>query len=169
MYLLTSYFRWLELSPHFYNAVVRETPTLINTYRIELVDFFYNWAAWFWCLELSSLVITLRELTHFHMNCCFMYALGWEFAHRFSEQIARFLPKNERMSDSLKKISDSLISSFLVSDLSESLMVAHFWWATWVICSRSLICGERPERFTLIAHQKRRNERFAHFLNKNRI
>ena len=29
---------------------------------------------------------------------------GWEFAHRFSERIARFLQKNERMSDSLKKI-----------------------------------------------------------------
>ena len=36
---------------------------------------------------------------------------------------------------------------FLVSDLSESLMVAHFWWATWVICSRSLICLERPVHF----------------------
>ena len=52
---------------------------------------------------------------------------GWEFAHWFSGRIARFLPKNERMSDSLKKMSDSLICSFLVSDLSESLMVAHFW------------------------------------------
>ena len=76
---------------------------------------------------------------------------GWEFAHRFSERIARFLQKNERMS---KKTSDSLIfgeqpeqlahgrsflvsnlsdwlmphgRSFLVSDLSESFMVAHFW------------------------------------------
>ena len=27
---------------------------------------------------------------------------GWEFAHRFSERIARFLPKNEQMSNSLK-------------------------------------------------------------------
>ena len=26
---------------------------------------------------------------------------GWEFAHYISERIARFLPKNERMSDSL--------------------------------------------------------------------
>ena len=49
---------------------------------------------------------------------------GWEFAHRFSERIARFLPKNERMSNWLKKTSDLLIFSFLVSDL---LMVAHFW------------------------------------------
>ena len=28
---------------------------------------------------------------------------GWDFAQRFSERIARFLPKNERMSNSLKK------------------------------------------------------------------
>ena len=30
---------------------------------------------------------------------------GWEFAHLISEQIARFLSKIERMSDSLKKMS----------------------------------------------------------------
>ena len=36
------------------------------------------------------------------------YHQGWEFAHRFSVQIARFLPKNVRMSDSLKNMSDSL-------------------------------------------------------------
>ena len=51
---------------------------------------------------------------------------GWEFAHQFSGQIARFLPKNERTSDSLKKTSDSLIRSFLVSDLSDSLTITHF-------------------------------------------
>ena len=38
-----------------------------------------------------------------------------------------FLQKNERMSVSLKKTSDLLIHSFLVSDLSDSLMVAYFW------------------------------------------
>ena len=37
---------------------------------------------------------------------------GGEFAHRISERISRFLPKNEGMSDSLKKMSDSLIRSF---------------------------------------------------------
>ena len=50
-----------------------------------------------------------------HMSTC---QQGWEFAHRFSERIARFLPKNEQMSDFLKKTSDSLIRSFLVSDLN---------------------------------------------------
>ena len=65
-------------------------------------------------------------------------AQGWEFAHLISERIAHFLSKNERMSDSLKKMSDSLIfgeqperfahdRSFPLSDLSESLMVTHFW------------------------------------------
>ena len=38
---------------------------------------------------------------------------GWEFAHLISERIARFLSKNERISDSLKK---NVIHSF-----------AHFW------------------------------------------
>ena len=56
-----------------------------------------------------------------HISC-----QGWEFARRFSERIACFLRKNEQMSDSLKKMSNSLIRSFLVSDLSKSLMVAHF-------------------------------------------
>ena len=75
-----------------------------------------------------------------------LYYQGWEFAHGFSEPIARFLPKNERMSDSLILSffgeRRSLISSeqpeqithscsFLVSDLSDSLT--------------SLIFGERPE------------------------
>ena len=37
-----------------------------------------------------------------------------------------FLFENEQMSDSLKKMSDSFICSFLVSDLSNSLTIAHF-------------------------------------------
>ena len=51
-----------------------------------------------------------------------MYSHGWEFAHRFSERIAVFLRKNERISDLLKKSSDSLIRSFLVSDLRDLLI-----------------------------------------------
>ena len=34
-----------------------------------------------------------------------------------------------------------------MSDLSESLTVAHLSWATWTIRSALLICLERPERF----------------------
>ena len=95
---------------------------------------------------------------------------GWEFAHRFSERITHFLPKNERMSHSLKKTSNSLVHSFLVSYLSDSLMIAHFLWAMWATVSdllTLLIFSERPERFTHIAHQKRGNEWFTHFSNKN--
>ena len=77
---------------------------------------------------------------------------GWEFAHLISEQIAQLLSKNEGMSDSLKKIGDSLIRSFLLSDLSDSLTIAHFLWATWANRSGLLIFGELPERFAHIAH-----------------
>ena len=41
--------------------------------------------------------------------------------------------------------------SFLVSDLSDSPTL--------------LIFGEQPQRFTHMAHQKRGNERLAHFFN----
>ena len=44
----------------------------------------------------------------------------------FLSESLSFLRKNERMSDSLKKMSNLLILSLLVSDLSDSLMVAHF-------------------------------------------
>ena len=36
-----------------------------------------------------------------------------------------------------EKTSNLLIHSFLVSNLSDWLMVAHFWWATWAIRSQS--------------------------------
>ena len=55
-----------------------------------------------------------------------------------------FLWQDGWMSDWLKKW---VICSFLVSDLSDLLMVAHFWWATWVNRAWSLIFSERPERF----------------------
>ena len=64
-----------------------------------------------------------------------------------------FFVKNEQMSNSLKKMSNShiLVSeperiaqghSFLVSNLIKLLTVAHFWWATWAIRSQSLFCHE---------------------------
>ena len=39
----------------------------------------------------------------------------------------------------------------MVSNLSELLSLAHFWWVTWVNCSPSLICGEQPKRLAHIA------------------
>ena len=77
---------------------------------------------------------------------------GWEFAHLIFERITRFLSKNECMSDSLKKMSDSLSRSFLVSNLSNLLTIVHFLWATWANRSWSLIFGEWPEGFAHIAH-----------------
>ena len=65
------------------------------------------------------------------------YWQGWEFSVFY--QIARFLRKNEQMSDSLKN-EQFTCHSFLVSDLSDSLT--------------SLIFGEQPERFPHITHQK---------------
>ena len=44
----------------------------------------------------------------------------------FLNESCVFCLKNERMSDSLKKMSNSLIRSFLVSYLSDSLTIAHF-------------------------------------------
>ena len=54
------------------------------------------------------------------------------------------------LSESL--VSDLLICSFLVSDLSKLLIL--------------LLFGEQSERFAHIAQQKRGNERIAPFLNK---
>ena len=51
---------------------------------------------------------------------------GWEFAHLISKRIARFLSKNERFERYAQKMSDSLIRSFFVSDLSDSLTITHF-------------------------------------------
>ena len=48
---------------------------------------------------------------------------------------------------SQKNLSESLIRSLIMSDLSDSLTVAHLSWATWAIRSRSLFWHERPERF----------------------
>ena len=79
---------------------------------------------------------------------------GWEFAHWFSERIAHFLRKYEWLSDSLKKTRDSLIRSVLVSDLSDLLMIAHSFWATWENCSWWLICPEWPEWFTHFAQKE---------------
>ena len=58
----------------------------------------------------------------------------------------------EKMSQWAIRSKKQEIRSFLVSDLSDSFMVAHFWWATWANCSWSLIFGEQPERFAHIAH-----------------
>ena len=97
------------------------------------------------------------------------FCQGWEFAHLISERINHFLSKNERMSDSLKKMSHSLIHSFLVSEMSDTLttlissehpeQIAHgrsFLVSVMSDSLTSLILFERNERFTHIAHKKKR-------------
>ena len=79
------------------------------------------------------------------LRYCITLTQGWEFAHLISERIAHFLSKNEQMSDSLKKMSDSLIRSFLVSEMSDSL--------TSLISLTSLTKKEEMSE----------NEQFAHF------
>ena len=44
-------------------------------------------------------------------------------------------------------LSKSFIPTFIMSDLSESITVAHLSWATWAIRSRLLFWHEQPERF----------------------
>ena len=51
-----------------------------------------------------------------------------------------------------KKMCDSLIRSFLMSNLSNLLMITHFLWATWANRSWLLSFGERPKGFAHIAH-----------------
>ena len=74
-----------------------------------------------------NVIISLKHLNvrdsykHISQEC----NQGWKFAPRFSEKMARFLQKNEHMSNSLKKqTSDLLILSFLVSDLSNLLILS---------------------------------------------
>ena len=63
----------------------------------------------------------------------------------FPSESLVFLPKNERMSDLLKKMSDSLIRSFLVRDLNDSLTIAQRKWA---IVSKSLRSLTKIERMS---------------------
>ena len=77
------------------------------------------------------------------------------FAQKWANE--QFAQKNEQFAHSLifgeqlEQFAHGL--SFLVNNLSKSLMVAHL----------SLIFGERPERFVQIAHQKRGNKQITSF------
>ena len=51
-----------------------------------------------------------------------------------------------------QKSNNLFIHSFLVSNLSKTLMVVHFWWATWAICSHcSFLVSDLGESLT-VAH-----------------
>ena len=103
----------------------------------------------FWVSDVCESLISLKS----NERCERMAHFAHQKWATMSDSL-RSLRGNERMSDSLKKMSDSLIRSFLVSDLSQSLTIAHFLWATWANCSWSLIFGQRNERLPQIAHFK---------------
>ena len=117
-------------------------------------------------------VTTLTFCHHHKTNC----TAGNSLIGFLIESLGFFLRKNERMSDSLKKMSDLLIRSFLVSEMSNLLtllisseqpeQIAHgrsFFVSNLRDLLTSLIFGERLERFAHIAHQKRGNEQITHF------
>ena len=83
-------------------------------------------------------------------------------SHHISYKWATITPRNEPpntyWTNFFERIARSLIyheqperiahgCSFVLSDLSDSLKVAHFLWATWAICSRSLIWFVLNERW----------------------
>ena len=127
--------------------------------------------------ESCSLGLGYTDFVYFHIRCsrnsffCNVLSIayffqGWEFAHRVSERIAHFFAKNEQMSDSLKKMSDLRLCSFFVSDLSDSLIAAHFWWSTWVIRSHhSFLVSDLSDSLKLLTKNEGMSKSL-NFLNK---
>ena len=58
------------------------------------------------------------------------------------ERIAGFCEQKSKWVICSEKTNDSLIRSFVLSDLRDSLTVAFLTWVTWTIRSQSLICPE---------------------------
>ena len=80
---------------------------------------------------------------------------GWDFTHQILELIACFLPKKWANKRFAQEVSDSLIPSFLVSNLSNLLTIPHSVWVTWTNRSQLLICPERPEPITSLRRLER--------------
>ena len=77
---------------------------------------------------------------------------GWEFAHWFSEWIARFFRKMSKWAICSKK---RAIRSF-----------AHFCWATWAIRSHlSFLESDLSDSLTLLFKKERMSESLIFFLN----
>ena len=91
-----------------------------------------------------------------------------------------FFAKKELMSNLLKNTNDLLIfgewperfahgCSFLVSELSESLMVAHFWWATWAIRSHcSFLVSNLSDFLTLLTKKEGMSESLIFKIKKRK-
>ena len=94
-----------------------------------------------WLVIVHVHALFQRHLSLFSFNVLRIPSRAGDSLIGFLSESLVFCKKNERMSDSIKKVSDWLIfgeqperfahgHSFLVSDLSNLLMVAHFWRAT---------------------------------------
>ena len=105
----------------------------------------------------------------FHQNHCslFITELGlrssvfWANRSFFAQKWANewFAQKNERFTHSLifgerpERFAHNC--SFPLSDLSESLMVAHFWWATWAIRSHcSFLVSDLSDSLTSLTKKE---------------
>ena len=107
-----------------------------SLHPIDLLKVLYNsYSRWHRSINTVALFVSSKNVSNssvffLHKNKVYnVHIQGWEFTHRFSEQIPFF-----------KNMSDSLICSFLVSNLSDLLTVLHF--------------GEPPERIALYKRRK---------------
>ena len=93
-----------------------------------------------------SCAVTAADLAELRNHSSDFWANCLFFAQKWANE--RFAQKNELFTHSLifgeqpERFAHD--RSFPLRDLSESLMVAHFWWAIWTNCSWSLISSEGP-------------------------
>ena len=86
----------------------------------------------------------------------------------------RFAQKTERFTHSLifgeRPKQFALDCSFPLSNLSELLMVAHFWWATWAIRSHySFLVSDLSHSLTSLTKKEGMSNSLIFYLNKNHI
>ena len=118
------------------------------TKKNERLAYFW-WATW---ANSSWTLILVSDLSESLMVAHFWWA-AWAIRSHHSLKkrewaITCFFKHTKNVPKNL--ILDFLeFCSFNMSDLSESLTVAHFSWVTWAIGSQLLLCPERSER---IAH-----------------
>ena len=129
--------------------------------------------------------MSLKELSHFRAwysvvkgTVSFQAGLGIHSSVFWANHLC-FAKKwaNERFAQNDKQFTHSLIfgeqpkqfahgRSFLVSDLSESLKVAHFWWVTWTIRShRSFLLSDLNDPLTSLTKNEGMSKSLI-FLNK---
>ena len=99
-----------------------------------------NFAQKEWVKLLLFLKTYKKTVTNFPKNTFFQILLS---------KLLIFCEQKRKWVICSKKLCHSLIRSFVLSNLSESLTFAHLSWKTSVIRSESLICPVRPQR---IAH-----------------